>query len=173
MTIVYLTFCVCTALAPLRRPILARQRDGDLVNRVPVVCGWDGQHIRPRIVGPGGRADLRFRSAAVLRGRVACWLRDVGHRRRGHTRDHGSADGIHTGIAVLPHDGRQTGRGGPVVEEVAELRKRRVRGRAWDRQAVRHRRQVMSNRSNYIITMIILLLFACKRCRHIFSSKMI
>jgi len=62
---------VCTALAPVRRPILARQRDGDLVNRVPVIRGRNGQHIRPRIVGPGGRADLRFRAVAVLRGRVA------------------------------------------------------------------------------------------------------
>jgi len=45
---------VCTALALVRCPIFARQRHGDLVDRVPVIRGRDGQHIRPGIVGPGG-----------------------------------------------------------------------------------------------------------------------
>jgi len=116
-----MTLCVYTALALIRCPIFARQRDGNLVDRVPVVRGRDGQHIRPGIVGLGSRADLRFRSAAVLRGRMARQLRDPGHRRRGHTGDHGRADGGHTGIAVLPHDGRKTGRSGSVVEEAEEL----------------------------------------------------
>jgi len=118
--------CVCTALALVRCSIFARQRDGNLVDRVSVVRGRDGQHIRPGIVGPGGRADLRFRSAAVLRGRVARRIRDPGHRRRRHTDRHWCADGVHTGIAVLPHDGGRTGRGGPVAEEAEELQRRRV-----------------------------------------------
>lgn len=112
---------MCTALVLVRCPIFARQRDGNLFDRVPVVRGRDGQHIRPGIVGLGSRADLRFRSAAVLRGRMARQLRDPGHRRRGYTGYHGRADGGHTGIAVLPHDGGKTGRGGPVIEEAEEL----------------------------------------------------
>jgi len=129
-------------VVPVRGPVPARRRHGHLADRVPVVRGRDGQHIRQRLVDAGGRADVRVRPVAVLRGRMVGRVRDAGRRRRGHTGDYRRADGVHTGVALLSDDGRQTGRSGQVVEETPGLRRDGVQKRARDHQAVRDGRKV-------------------------------
>lgn len=99
-------------MALVRCPVLARQRYGDLVDRVTVVRGRNGQHIDPWIPGSGGRADLRFRPSAVLRHWMAVRLLHAGLSRRDDTVVYRCADDLHTGIALLPHDGGQTRRSG-------------------------------------------------------------
>lgn len=96
-------------MVSVRGPVPARLRHGHLVDRVPVVRGRDGEHIRPGCVGPGARVHLRCRPLAGLRRRLAGRLRDAGHGLRVDTGDHRRADGHHTGLAVLPDDGRQIG----------------------------------------------------------------
>lgn len=66
----------------------------------------------------------------------------AGHGWRGDTGYYRGANGLHTRITVLPHDGGQTGRSGQVAEEAEKLRRGNVQERAGTGQTVRRRRKV-------------------------------
>lgn len=125
-------------MALVRCAVLARLRHGHLVDGVPDLRGRNRGHIDPRLPGPGVRADVRGRPVAGLRRRMGGRLLHAGSGLRHHTVDHRRADDLHTGVAILSHDDGQIGRGGRVLEEVQELRRRGVRKRAGNRPEIRY-----------------------------------